>query len=240
MSGRPAEISPKSYARVGGALYLIIIAAGLFAEMLRDRLVVSGDAAATASNIMASEPLWRLAFAGEQVMLLCDVGVTLILYVLLKPVNRNLALLAAFFRLVSIVIEGINTLNHLAAVLFLGGAGYLTAFPPPQLQALALLSVKLHGHGYGISLVFFGVHCLFLGYLIFRSGYFPRVLGVLLATAGPCYLINSFALFLAPTFAARIFPAILIPAGLAEYLFCMWLLVRGLNVQKWNDKASAV
>jgi hypothetical protein len=239
MTDRAVERSPQIYARIGGVLYLIIIVAGGFAEgFVRSDLVVSGDATATANNILASESVWRIAFAGELTMYVCAVSLALILYVLLRPVNRNIALLAAFFNLISIAIEGINALSNLAALLLLRGADYLKVFEPRQLQALALLSLDLHKYGFGISLVFFGFTCLMLGYLIFNSRYFPRTLGVLLIIASLCYLTNSFALFLAPAFEAMIFPSVLLPAFIAELSLCLWLIVKGVNVRKWEEKAN--
>jgi len=233
------ETSPQTYARIGGLLYLIIIVAGGFAELfVRSNLIVPGNATATAQNIMASERLWRVGFAATLVMLVCAVAVLLILYVLLRPVGRNTALLAVFFNLVSISIEGINDLLHLAAVLILSGADYLKAFEPRQLHALALLSLKLFDNGYGISLVFFGFFCLCTGYLIFKSTFLPRILGVLMAIAGLCYLANSFVLFLAPRLAHQFF-YILMPAGIAELSLTMWLLVKGVNVQRWREQAAA-
>jgi hypothetical protein len=229
------ETSPQTYARIGGLLYLIIIVAGGFAELfVRSNLVVPGDATATAQNIMASARLWRGGFAATLVMLVCAVAVLLILYVLLRPVSRNIALLAVFFNLVSISIEGFNDLLHLAAVLILSGADYLKAFEPRQLHALALLSLKLFDNGYGISLVFFGFFCICTGYLIFKSTFLPRFLGVLMAIAGLCYLTNSFVLFLAPRLAHQFF-YILMPAGVAELSLTLWLLVKGVNVQRWKE-----
>ena len=239
MTDRTVETSPQLYARVGGLLYLIIIVAGIFAEVfVRSRLVVSGDAAATANNILASESLFRFGFFSELIMLACDVAVALIFYVLLKPVNKNLALLAAFFRLVMTAISGINSLNHYSALLILGGADYLTVFETDQLHALALLSLKSHTFGYHISLVFFGFHCLVLGYLIFRSGYLPKVLGILLIIASLGYLTNSFTAILSPEYAKMLFPGILIPAFIAEVSLCLWLIVMGVNVPKWDKQAS--
>ncbi len=240
MTDRTVETSPQTYARIGGVLYLIIIVAGGFAELfVRDKLIVSRDATATANNIMASESLWRIAFVATLVMLGCAVALTLIFYLLLRPVNRNIALLAAFFNLVSIAIEGMNDLYHFAAVLILGGADYLKAFEPHQLQALALLSTKVFAYGYGISLVFFGFESLFRGYLIFKSGYFPRILGVLVIISALSYVTNSFALFLSPAFARLISPGILVPAGVPELILCLWLIVKGVNVPKWEEKTSA-
>ena len=239
LTDRVIETSPQIYARIGGVLYLFIIVVGFFAEVsVRSNLIVSGDAAATANNIVTHESLWRLGGAGELLMLVCDVTLALILYVLLRPVNRNLALLAAFFRLVFAAVYGINAVAHFAALLFLSGANYLKAFTTHQLQDLAYVSVKLHAYGYDIGLIFFGFHCLLLGYLIFRSDYLPKFLGVLLTIGALGYLINSFSVFLAPAFEAKIFLYALLPGGLAEYSLCLWLIVMGVNVPKWKEIAS--
>jgi hypothetical protein len=234
------ETSPRVYARVGGVLYLIVIAIGLYAEaFVRDGLIVSGDATATAGNIRSSELLWRVAIAGNLLHLACAVALTLILYVLLRPVSRNLALLLAFLDLISITIEA-SSKEHLLAALFpLGKAHYLKAFTPEQLDAMAYLSVKSHGYGFGVSLIFFGFACLVAGYLIFRSGYLPKVLGVLMQIAGLCYLMNSFALVAAPKVADLLFPAVLVPAFIGEASFCLWLMTKGVNVERWNAKAIA-
>jgi hypothetical protein len=121
----------------------------------------------------------------------------------------------------------------------LGKAEYLRAFSQPQRDALASLSVRSHTYGFGVSLIFFGCFCLIVGHLIFRSDYLPRVLGVLMQIAGLSYLTNSFALLLAPSFASRLFPAILVPAFVGEASLCLWLLVKGVNVEKWQARANA-
>ena len=239
MTSRTIETSPQLYARIGGALYLIIIVIGLYGEaFVRDRLIVSGDAAATAANIVSHESLWRFHIAAELFLLICAVALLLILFVLLRPVSRDLALLAVFFNLVSIGIEAATTMYLLEALFPLGNAGYLKAFTPEQLYAMASLSLKSHGYGFGVSLLFFGCLCLIVGYLIFKSGYLPKTIGVLMQIAGVCYLTNSFALILSPAVANRLFPAILVPAFIGEASLCLWLLVRGVKVEKW-EKASA-
>jgi len=240
MSDRGVEASPQSYARFGGVLYLIIIVLGTFNEgFIRNRIVVSGDAAATASNIRSMEPLWRFGIAAELFMLMCAVALTLIFFVLLRPVSKDLALLAVFFNLVSIAVEASIQMNLLQALFPLGKAPYLGAFKPEQLYALASLSVRSHGYGFGLALIFFGCVCLILGYLIFRSGYLPKAVGVLMQIAGLSYLINSFALLAAPGFADRIFPAILVPAFIGEASLCLWLLVMGVNVPKWQERTRS-
>lgn len=235
MINRKVETSPQRYARIGGVLYLLIIVAGLFGEVfVRNELIVSGDATATAANITSFEWLWRAGIAGNLFHLVCAVALTLIFYVLLKPVSRNLALLATFFNLISIGLEVASKLFLVAALFPLENGEYLKAFEPEQLHALAYLSIQAHSYGFGLSLIFFGCECLVLGYLIFRSGYLPKLLGVLMQIAGLSYLTNSFALLLNPTFAALIFPAILVPAFIGEASLCLWLIVKGVNVEKWH------
>ena len=239
MADQASRISPQLYARVSGAFYLYIIVAGIFAELfVRSRLIVSTDAAATASNIMSSESLFRLGFSGELLHIALDVVVAVILYALLRPVDRNIALLAAFMRFACDIVLAVASLSHFAALRLYADAAYLDTFQPDQLHTLALLALKLHGDGYAISLLFFSFACLSLGYLIFRSGFLPRTLGALMAIAGICYLINSFAHFLAPAFARTLFPGLFMPIFLAELSLAMWLTVKGVNVAKWSEKVN--
>ena len=135
-------------------------------------------------------------------------------------------------------VQAVAVLNLVAALFPLGNAAYLKAFTPEQLYALTRLAIRSHGYGYGLSLLFFGSCFLVHGRLIFRSGFLPKVLGILIQVAGACYLTNSFALFLAPTFADRIFPAILVPAFVGEASLCLWLLVKGVNVEKWRQATA--
>ncbi len=240
MNTHHVEASPRVLARIGGALYLIIIVGGLLGEaLIRNRLIVAGDAAATAANIRSLQSLWRFGVAAELFMLACTVSLALIFLVLLRPVSRDLALLAVFFNLVSVAVEARNELQLLAALSPLGDAAYLGAFEPEQLHAMASLSLSAYSYGFGVSLIFFGCECLVLGYLIWRSGYVPKAVGVLMHIAGLCYLTNSFALILAPGLAAQIFPAILLPAFVGETSLCLWLLVKGVNVDTWQRKARA-
>lgn len=241
MPNRAAEVSPQPYARIGGILYLFIIVAALFGEVfVRGKLIVEGDAAATANNLLASETLFRVGLAGELLTCVCDVTLAMILYVLLKPVNRNLALLAAFHRLTFIAVYAASKLFLVAAVVVQGSADFLKAFEPQQLQALAYLSVRLHGLGYGLSLLFFGVCCVLFGYLIQKSGYLPGFIGILLVIGGVGYVLFSLAQTLAPDFAGRVlFPWIMLPAFPAELGLALWLLVKGVNVPKWKERVQA-
>ena len=240
MTSRSPETSPQTYARAGGILYLFIIVAALFGEgYVRGSLIAPRDPTATANNILGSEMLFRVGLAGEMLTCACDVALAMILYVLLRPVSRNLALLAAFFRLTFVGIYGAAKLFEIAALAALGGAGYLKAFEPRQLHDLAYLSLSVHGLGYGASLLFFGFCCVLFGYLIHRSGYLPRILGDLLVIGGVGYAVFSLAQMLAPAFAAEyLFPWIMLPAFAAELALALWLTVKGVNVPKWQERAQ--
>jgi uncharacterized protein DUF4386 len=236
MTTRAAQPSPQMYARIGGILYLIIIIAGALGEIfIRGKLIVSGDAMSTANNLMASQSLWRIGIAGDLLMHVCDIPLMLVLYLLLKPVNKNLARLAVLFNLIQTAVLVANKLNLLTPLFLLGNADYLNAFEPGQRYALAYIFVKLHDYGFGIGLIFFGFACLLYGYLLFRSDYFPRVLGVLMALAGLSYLTDSFTLLLAPAYAGTIFP-ILVLALIGELSLCLWLILKGVSLPKWEKR----
>ena len=239
MASNTDDKSLHAYARPAGLLSLITMAAGISAEFLVvDPLIVPGDAAVTASNILASEPLYRLGFAVNLVDYTFYVGVTVILYGLLEPVSRSLSLLAAVSSLVATAIVVSVSLYYLAPLVLLGGAPAFTALGTDQLQALALFSLKLRSVGSNIGLVFFGFHLLFIGWLIVRSTFLPRILGVLSAIGGICFLINSFAYFLSPSLAARLLPYILAPGVLAQGSLALWLLVVGVNAARWRAQAT--
>jgi hypothetical protein len=214
-------------ARVTGVFYLLIIVLGIFSEVvIRGGLVVPGDAAATAANILGSELFFRASIAGDVVVFLSDVVVAGLLYVLLRPVSETLALVSAALRLTGTAIYGANLFNQLAAVILLGGAESFVGLDPGQLQAMALFFMELHGHGYDLGLVFFGAHCLTLGYLLFRSDLFPSWLGVLIVLAGFGYLVGSFTLFLFPNRADAVAPIYVVPL-VGELALCVWLMVKG-------------
>jgi hypothetical protein len=226
----------QAYARIAGLLFLFTIVAGGFGEFyIPSKLIVSADATATANNIHAFDSLFRLGFAVYLVEAVCDISLALIFYVLLRPVHKYLALLAAFFGLVSTALFGVAELFYFAASLILGGAPYLKTFSPDQLNTLALFSLKLYGRAGGIFMVFYGVASVLRGYLIYRSGYLPKVLGVLLALAGLGFVTNNFALVLAPAYASDV---LLLPMFLAAVSLTVWFLVRGVNVPKWEAKTT--
>lgn len=240
MQDHEVQISPQVYARTGGLLYLIIIVLGIFGEaFVRNRIVVSGDAAATAANIMAMESLWRFGIASEFLALICTIALAMIYFFLLRPVSKELNLLATFFRLTAIIVQAVAVLNLVAALFPLGSAAYLKAFTSEQLYAMASLAIKSHSYGYGVALLFTGCTFLFHGYLIFRSGYLPKVLGIMIQIAGLGYLSNSFALILYPAVANQVFLAIILPVFVGETSLSLWLLVKGVNLQKWEERAGA-
>lgn len=235
-SARP---SPQFSARLAGVLYLYVIVAGIFAELfVRSRLVVAGDAAATAGNIVGHETLFRIGFSGELLHLAADVAIAVLLYGLLRPVHRPLALLAALMRFACDIVLAVSSISHFVALRLLTGADSLHGFTTEQLQSLALLALKLHGDGYAISLVFFAFACLSLGALIVRSGFLPRWLGALVVVAGVCYLVDVFSHFLAPAFAATLFPGLFVPIFVAELSLALWLTIRGVDAAQWHARAT--
>ena len=212
------------YARIGGALYLVIIVAGIFGPLLtRDQVVAVGDAATTAQNITASPELWRVGIALNVVMQLCDVPVMLILYLLLSPINRAVALLALLFNIVQTATLVANQVTLVAAQL-------LSVDQP----ALTDVAIQAYSYGEALGLVFFGFTLLGVGYLIRHSGYLPWIIGLLVQVAGVSYVVNSFLLLVGPDLASIV---LLIPAFIAELSLALWLLLRGVDASKWELQA---
>ena len=237
--GEAGPLPVKMQARLAGLLYLFIIVAGVGAEMAaRSHIVDGADAALTARNIVDSSLLYRSSIVAEILMIVCDVGVALLLYEVLKPAGRALSLLAAFFRLVSVAVSGVKALLLLTPLQLLSGADYLSGFSSEQLAGFSLLAIKLHGTAYNISLVFFAFCCFAKGALIIKARFMPSWLGVLVLIAGACYFVNSFGFFLAPAFAASLYPMILMPCLAAELALMLWLLIVGVNEEKWRAQAA--
>lgn len=234
-----SEMSPQLKARIAGLLYLLITIAAPFGELfVRGKLLVKDDVAATATNILANESLYRLGGVADLIAFACDVALAALFYALLKPASRSASLQAAFFRLMHAAVVSVATLAYFAPLLLLGRS--TPGFATEQLHSLVSVCLQVHGQGYNIGLFFFGIHCVLVGYLIFRSTFLPRVLGPLMAIAGVCYLINSLATFLAPAFKAQIYPLILVPAGVAELSLMLWLIFAGLNAERWKQQASGL
>ncbi len=229
------ERSPQFYARLAGVLYLAIIVLGVFGEaFVRGSIVVSGDAGATAKAIAAADALWRAGIAGDLMMHVLDLPVLIVLYVLLRPVDHGLALLATGLNLIQTAVLVANKSNLMLPILLHDSAAASAAFSSQQVDALSYVAIQAHGHGFGVGLVFFGFACLCRGYLIYKSGFLPKILGVLMYLAGASYLVNSFALLLAPDLASALFPAILLPAFVGELSFALWLIFRGVDTTKWK------
>jgi hypothetical protein len=225
------ETSIKTTARIAGLLYLVVIAGGLFAELaVRGRLIVHGDATATAVNILAHQQLYRWGFAVELFYCACNVPITLQFYKLFRIVDRDLTLLVVFFSLVGTAVEAVSLLAHIAPLVLLNSG---------QNQRWAYLALQLFDYGFNIALVFFGFYCVAMGRMIVRSGFLPKIIGWLLAFQGCCYLISSFSKLIAPAFVTTFFPVLMV-SGLGEISFCLWLLVMGVDETKWNLKQSTI
>jgi hypothetical protein len=233
MTTQAAEMSPLSKARMGGACWLMCFLTSIFPLVVSGKLVVPGDAATTASNLLANEGLFLSGTALLLVSTAFYVGATLFVYEVLRPVNRSLSLLAAFFSLVGCAVGAVSCLFDFAPFVLLKGASYLSVFTLAQLQALALMFLKLRGEANNIGLVFFGLHCLGVGYLIFRSTFMPRIIGVLMMFAGVGWLT-----FLSPPLANSLAPFNMMPGGIGELSLTLWLLVKGVNVQRWNEQET--
>jgi hypothetical protein len=222
--------SPISLSRLAGALLLVMALAAGFAELgIHQALVVRGDAAATAGRIAAAGLRFRLGLFGYLVAFLCDVPVAVLLYLLLRHASAPLALTAAAFRLVYAAVAGAALLPFLGPVLLSRGSGYLSALTPAQLHALTLLSIEAFEEGFGLALVFFGVHLVLLGVLMLGTTALPRVLGVLIAISGLAYLAGSLSRVLAPGHHAAIAPLLAV-CGCFELGLALWLLVKGVSV----------
>jgi hypothetical protein len=232
MAGRIKEASPRLRARIAGVFYLLMMLAGGLALFARRGLIVSGDAAVTASNILAHEPSFLLSFAAEILVVAFYLVVTALFYELFKPVNRSISLLAAFFGLAGCIIQAGTCAFYLAPLVVLGDAPYLSVFKTEELQALAYMFLKLYSQTYGIALVFFGFFDLLIGYLIFKSTFLPRIIGVLMMIAGLGGLT-----FLSPPFSVK-YPY-LMAIAIGEFVLTLWLIVKGVNLRRWEEQAGA-
>src|SRR5437899_6975564 len=229
------ETSPRFKARITGVLYLLTILTGIFAQgFVSGRLVVDGDAAATATNILTHRGFFQLGFTVYLIEMACQIAITALFYYLLKPAGRSVSLVAAFLGLAGCVIKTFSRLFYIAPLLVLGGSHYLSVFSAEQLQALALLFLKVNDHGAAIALAFFGFYALLTGYLIVRSTFLPRILGVLSVFGGLGWLT-----FLYPPLGYRLFPYLPPFRLLVAVPLFLWLLVFAVHDQRWKEQASA-
>ncbi|MDP7152557.1 MAG: DUF4386 domain-containing protein [Paracoccaceae bacterium] len=223
--------SPQATARMAGALYAIIIILGIWSEaFVRSSLFVPGDPLGTAANIIAAEGTFRLSMAADAIMVIADVALAATLFLLLRPVSAPLAMTAMLFRLIQAAVIGMNLLNQNAALAIINSGSTLAGFDGAQVNALASLSLEMHGDGYDIGLIFFGVNSLITGALLYMSGYFPKTLGAMMIAAGLVYLTGSFLVLLAPELSGPFSVAYGVPL-LAETAFCLWLLIKGVNTR---------
>ena len=230
MINRIADISLRTAAKVAGFSRLISMI-GIFGLFVLSSLIVPTNAETTANNIIANELLFRFGISSLLIMFILDVVMALALYVLLKPVNRSLSLLAAWFSLMHVAIAGGALVNHFSVLQLLSGADYLTVFETGQLHAQVMLFLNSFDYGFLIGMVFFSLHLIVLGYLVFKSGYIPRILGVLLIIASLGYLIDSFGRFLLPNFDAPILQF----TGIGELIFALWLVFKGAKIPEMKS-----
>jgi len=229
MTNKERINSPQKTARVAAFVFLGIFFLGMSTELfIRPGMLVSGDAAATVKNIATSEVLFRLSLVSDLIRQMLLMLLPLILYQLLKPVNKTIASLMVIFYLVCVPVSLLNELNHFAVLLLSSDAGYLTVFKADQLNALVMFFLDLRKYGTFIA-QFFSFWVLLLGYLVFKSGFLPRILGILLMLGGLCYTILAVLFFLSPSFDATLFGLF---AFIGESLFYLWLLIKGIKAQK--------
>jgi len=239
MATHNAERAPQLYARTAGVLVLLITVCAIFSMMyVTSSLIVPGDATATAANIRGSETLYRLGTISNLIIVLLEVALTVVLYVLLRPVSPVLSLIAATARLVMTALQAVNVTISLAVLLVLGGTGYLAVLEPVQLDALALLLLDVHKMGESVWLICFFLHCVVLGYLIFVSGYLPRALGALMVVAGFGYLANALAPIMFPAIAETTSLIASFTGFFGELPFFLWLLFKGVNLEKWHVRTA--
>ncbi|MEI9932002.1 MAG: DUF4386 domain-containing protein [Rhizomicrobium sp.] len=239
MAAQTVTSSPRAIARWAGLLYLVNAGCGLYAEaFVRGQTIAHGNPALTAANIVARQTFYRSGFAADLVSMLCEIGIAALLYILFRPVSRVLAATFVLFRLAWVAVFAAVALTHMTSLMLLTDPGMTHAFTPAQLDALSYLSLRLHTLGYNSALIFFGMDCVLAGILILRANFLPKPLGLLMALAGFCYLANSFADFLSPALSDALGIYLLLPCAVAEWSLALWLLVAGVDAEKWRAQAA--
>jgi len=231
--------SVKKTARMTGLFYLAIFFANLFVFIfVSGSLNVAGDAAATAENIRASESLYRSGVVSYLIVFLSEIGATVLLYKLLKPVNETVALLMMVTRLMQAAIHAVNLVNFIFPLILINGGDYLTTFTTGQVDSLVLLFTDAHYYGVLVSEAFFAASLFLLGYLVVKSALFPSILGIMLAIAGAGYVLDSFGIFLLPEQATLFANIMIAPAIIAELSFTLYLLIKGVRTPKTESRKA--
>lgn len=230
---RTAELHREPPARTAGIFYVLTIVLGIGGFMLERGIVVSSDAAATATNILVHPGLFRLSFVANLLGTVCYIAVTALFYELFKPVNRSISLVAAFISLVGCTMGTVSCALHLVPAALLNGPQYADIFLPAQLHTLALLFVKASGLAYATGMILFGFYCVVVGYLAFRSTFLPRIVGALFALAGLGWLT-----FLSPALGSLLSPITMLTGLIGEGSLGVWLLLKGVDVQRWQEMAN--
>ena len=231
--------STKKAARVAGLLYLATCIPAPFSLLyVPGKLIVAGNAAATAKNILASEGMFRLGIAGQLVSAIAFLFAVRALHRLLQGVDKRLASLMVTLFAISIPISCVNALNDIAALILVRGADFLSAFSEPQRNALAMVFLRVHSQGLLVAQIFWGLWLLPFGVLVYRSGFLPRILGVLLILNGCAYPIQSFTSLLLPQYAGFVY-RVTFPALMGELVVILWLLIRGARDEPLAEAAAA-
>jgi hypothetical protein len=225
------KTSVKTYSRAVGVFLILSILGGWFGEVQIPSQFMTGNAATTADQLRHNEGLFRLGFAAYLVEAFSDLVLAWLFYVLLKPVDRNLALLSAFFGLVSMSLFAVTKMFYFSAPMFLEGSRYATGFSPEQHEALAKQFLSLYGGLSGLFMLFYGTGWIVRGYLTFKSGYLPRFLGVLMVAAGVGFFAKNITKVLTPAYSSDI---LLAPMFLNVLVLAIWMLVRGVDRDKLN------
>lgn len=234
MTNPLAETAPSMRGRILAALYLFVIISGVTAQaFIADSFVVTNDAAKTAANIVANKSLYRLAFTIFMLEMAAQVGVSMLFYDLLKPVNRSLARASMILGLTGCGIKTMARLFYYVPLILLGGASYLSAIDPAQLEALSYAFIRINGQGAAIGIIFFGFETLLRGWLVYRSEFLPRFLGVISMIGGIGWLS-----YLWPPFGSQVFMGVALFALVGVIVTSGWLLIRGVDDVKWRERAA--
>lgn len=231
--------SPAATARLAGLLYVFVVVASSYALFRTSSLIVSGDAAATAANILGAESAFRLAFAANLLSAAAYVAVVALLYAVFQPAQPTLAILAAFFGFAGCAVSAAGMVNQLAVLSYLQDPAVAAAFDPDEAQALARAHLRFGGLSNSIGLVFFGFYCVSLGALVLGATFVPRAFGALLIIGGLAWLANSFIAFLDIESAKVASPYLMGVGALAEIAFTLWIALMGVNAKRWRDQAQA-